>query len=229
MLIGGTILMGVLITSLAIGSFDVPETLQAFLLAARGLAPAAIPLALLVGFYRQSELRQRALLDAIPDLMVRFTRDGHVLDLRDEGSGLVRRPAVPWLGPGSTICCPGDVAATLLAAARRRSTPGPCRPSTCRSIKGHRAFESRITASGADEVTAIVRDFSEQRAAEEELRRSRARIVEATDTERRRLERDLHDGAQQRLSPRRSPFALHAPTSDRMPIPRWSRTCRRRR
>src|SRR5262249_7585796 len=33
----------------------------------------------------------------------------------------------------------------------------------------------------------------------EELRRSRARIVEAGDTERRRLERDLHDGAQQHL------------------------------
>ena len=33
----------------------------------------------------------------------------------------------------------------------------------------------------------------------EELRRSRARIVEAGDAERRRLERDLHDGAQQHL------------------------------
>ena len=33
----------------------------------------------------------------------------------------------------------------------------------------------------------------------EELRASRARIVEAGDSERRRLERDLHDGAQQRL------------------------------
>ena len=32
-----------------------------------------------------------------------------------------------------------------------------------------------------------------------EVVRSRARIVEATDTERRRIERDLHDGAQQRL------------------------------
>ena len=31
------------------------------------------------------------------------------------------------------------------------------------------------------------------------FRDSRARIVEATDAERRRLERDLHDGAQQRL------------------------------
>jgi signal transduction histidine kinase len=32
-----------------------------------------------------------------------------------------------------------------------------------------------------------------------ELKRSRARLVEAADTERRRLERNLHDGAQQRL------------------------------
>src|SRR4029077_15054002 len=32
-----------------------------------------------------------------------------------------------------------------------------------------------------------------------ELRESRARIVRAGDEERRRLERDLHDGAQQRL------------------------------
>jgi len=37
------------------------------------------------------------------------------------------------------------------------------------------------------------------RARVEELRASRARIVQASDTARRRLERDLHDGAQQRL------------------------------
>ena len=40
---------------------------------------------------------------------------------------------------------------------------------------------------------------AEARAQLEDLRSSRARIVEAGDAERRRLERDLHDGAQQRL------------------------------
>jgi signal transduction histidine kinase len=40
---------------------------------------------------------------------------------------------------------------------------------------------------------------AETRAQLEELRASRARIIETGDTERRRLERDLHDGAQQRL------------------------------
>ena len=42
-------------------------------------------------------------------------------------------------------------------------------------------------------------DITERKRQEEELRRSRARIVEAGDVERRRLERNLHDGAQQRL------------------------------
>jgi signal transduction histidine kinase len=40
---------------------------------------------------------------------------------------------------------------------------------------------------------------AELRANLDELRASRARIVEAADAERRRLERDLHDGTQQRL------------------------------
>jgi signal transduction histidine kinase len=64
---------------------------------------------------------------------------------------------------------------------------------------GRRELEARVSPSGPNEVTAIVRDFTDVRAVEAEVRRSRARIVEATDEERRRLERDLHDGAQQRL------------------------------
>jgi signal transduction histidine kinase len=57
-----------------------------------------------------------------------------------------------------------------------------------------------------DELTATARLAlenerlqAEVRARLEELRRSRARIVEAGDAHRKRLERDLHDGAQQRL------------------------------
>jgi PAS domain S-box-containing protein len=42
-------------------------------------------------------------------------------------------------------------------------------------------------------------DVTRRKRQEEELRASRARIVEAGDQERRRLERNLHDGAQQRL------------------------------
>jgi len=41
--------------------------------------------------------------------------------------------------------------------------------------------------------------MNERRRALEDVRRSRTRIVEAADVERRRIERDLHDGAQARL------------------------------
>jgi PAS domain S-box-containing protein len=46
---------------------------------------------------------------------------------------------------------------------------------------------------------AALRRHEIERARNEELRASRARIVEAADNARRRIERDLHDGAQQRL------------------------------
>jgi PAS domain S-box-containing protein len=42
-------------------------------------------------------------------------------------------------------------------------------------------------------------DVTERVRQEDELRRSRARIVDASDAERKRLERNLHDGAQQHL------------------------------
>ena len=42
-------------------------------------------------------------------------------------------------------------------------------------------------------------DVTARKAVEEEIRRSRARIILASDAERKRLERNLHDGAQQNL------------------------------
>jgi signal transduction histidine kinase len=60
-------------------------------------------------------------------------------------------------------------------------------------------------AAGEDDVAAM-RIFASRAAAELErrhqaaaLQRSRARVIEAADAERRRVGRDLHDGAQQRL------------------------------
>ena len=58
----------------------------------------------------------------------------------------------------------------------------------------------RSKLSAAEEVAEEnVRLDAELRARYDELRASRARIVSAADDARRKLERDLHDGAQQRL------------------------------
>jgi signal transduction histidine kinase len=72
---------------------------------------------------------------------------------------------------------------------------------------GHMAVMDAAPMSAEDEDVAALRIFASRAAAELERRhqaaallRSRARVIEAADSERRRVGRDLHDGAQQRLA-----------------------------
>jgi PAS domain S-box-containing protein len=58
---------------------------------------------------------------------------------------------------------------------------------------------TRVPLDGRPLFTAYLRDISERQQARQELLASRARIVEAGDHERQRIQRNLHDGAQQRL------------------------------
>jgi signal transduction histidine kinase len=71
---------------------------------------------------------------------------------------------------------------------------------------GHMAVMDAGPMLAADDDVAAMRIFASRAAAELErryqaaaLRRSRARVIEAADAERRRVGRNLHDGAQQRL------------------------------
>jgi PAS domain S-box-containing protein len=73
------------------------------------------------------------------------------------------------------------------------------------NARGERLVIAWRSAPVLDDAGRVVRivagglDVTERKRQEEELRASRARIVAAGDDERRRLERNLHDGAQQRL------------------------------
>ena len=145
--------------------------------------------------------RESALLDAIPDYVFRIRRDGTYLDFHAQLSNDVLDDRDRFVGSNVRDHLPADVAGELLATISLVLATEE--PATLAGQVEHRGvshpFESRIVKSGPDEVVTFVRDLTEWRAAEDELRRSRARAVEAALEERRRLERDLHDGAQQRL------------------------------
>jgi signal transduction histidine kinase len=143
--------------------------------------------------------RYRAVLQAMPDLMFRISRDGtyrgynapNTRDLFEEGV----------LGRKVQDRLPTELADRVLEAGQAAVDRG-----TPQMIEyeldfedGTRNYEARFAASGEDEFLMIVREITERKRQQVELEASRARIVAAGDDERRKLERNLHDGAQQRL------------------------------
>jgi signal transduction histidine kinase len=215
-LVAGTVMILGLAINLGRRILEVSDAPGDVLEAINELAPAAIPIALLIGFFRQSEARMQALIDAIPDRIIRITRDGLASNVRGVGAAPGASPTEQAVARTFDAMTP-EIDDTALAATRRALDEGGLHSFdiSIETPVGRRDLEARVTASGRDEATAIIRDFTDLRAIDAELRRSRARIVEVADAERRRLERDLHDGAQQRLvalslSLRRLRTTLHA-------------------
>ena len=148
---------------------------------------------------RATEIRNRALLDAIPDLMFRVSIDGRYVDYRAPSEwDLLDKEVI-----GKTVWqrLPEDLAERIMAAGRSAVEERRVQAFEYHLDFGDdmRHFEARLAASGEDEFVLIVRNITDRKVQEHELQASRARIVAAGDAERRRLERNLHDGAQQRL------------------------------
>ena len=148
---------------------------------------------------RQSESRYRALLNAIPDLMFRMSRDGTYLDFKGDRADLAVPPE-ELIGSNARDILPAEVAERLLRGIGQALDTGDVATGDYElTLDGvQRTFEARIVRDG-EEAVLIVRDISERKQQEGELRSSRVRLVRAGDEARRRLERNLHDGAQQRL------------------------------
>lgn len=150
---------------------------------------------------REAEARQRALLSVLPDLMFRLHRDGTYLEFAGDLTRLAT-PAEELLGANMVDILPAAVSQTLMECVERALESGELQTVEyrLRTYAGdERDFEARVVRAGADEVVTIVRDLTELKLAAQERRESTARVVAAEVAERDRLERNLHDGAQQRL------------------------------
>jgi PAS domain S-box-containing protein len=147
------------------------------------------------------EARHRALLDALPDLLLRLRADGTYLEATGDVSKLANPPDTV-VGSNVRTLLPPEIADQLMSCVAAALEAGSLATVEYRlrtHLGDERDFEVRIAPAGPDEVLAVVRDVTDLRQAMRDLTESRARIVATGDAERRRVERNLHDGAQQRL------------------------------
>jgi PAS domain S-box-containing protein len=173
---------------------------------------------------REHELqRERDITDtvlhAIPSLTVVVDDDGVIVDRDDESPDWAAvntafRDLLGWPDAAivhrpfhETIVGADDATAAAAAiASAARGIPSPPLESVWRTADGDDkviAWTAMQIADVTDRRPSLVfitgNDVTERRRQEDEIRASRARIIGATDEARRRLERNLHDGAQQRL------------------------------
>lgn len=119
------------------------------------------------------EARSRALLGAIPDLMLRIDAAGTYVDVHaNEPPELPLRP-LELVGRNVRDLAPPDVAEAILACAQQARESGEMRVVEYElELDGAvHACESRMVPSGDGEVVIIMRDFTDRRRADEELRR----------------------------------------------------------
>src|SRR3954452_24286565 len=161
------------------------------------------------------------LLEARTAAAVRFEEDGGVVVgswSHAEGTGIAVGTVVPYSEPASLVYrttheggriddyaeLPGDAARLTRLAGYRSAVMAPITADG--RLWGTLAVFSPRTNPFPPDAQQRLADFTnlvalalESAEAHDQLTASRARIVEASVAERRRLERNLHDGAQQRL------------------------------
>jgi signal transduction histidine kinase len=166
----------------------------------------ALALAVVAGAIAWGEWRARRMRSVVAGISLRLDRSAGAGGLRHAIARILGDPEldlVYTVGDGEHVDADG-VPAQPRQSERRTVTP---------LFSGGQAVASVVHRRGlldnpvlADEVVAAAglaleyeRLHAELLAQERKLRASRARVVAAGDSERRRLERNLHDGSQQRL------------------------------
>jgi PAS domain S-box-containing protein len=119
----------------------------------------------------QSEARLRALVEAMPDLMIRLDRDGTYLDVQGRETDLVAPPR-ELLGRRLEDVLPAEPADRIMRCVTRLR-PGHVETVeyTLRIGPLNRHFEARVASINSDEVVLIIRDISDRKRTELQIQR----------------------------------------------------------
>lgn len=116
--------------------------------------------------HRRSEGVSRAMLEAVPDLVFRFSSKGEYLDIRSHDPNGLVAPFQELLGRNLADFLPQDITASFLQAIEQALTTSTVQ--TCeyrlKVLSGDtREYEARIAQCTQTDVIAIVRDVTERR------------------------------------------------------------------
>ncbi|MCP4695742.1 MAG: PAS domain S-box protein [Gammaproteobacteria bacterium] len=148
---------------------------------------------------KASESRAVALLEAIPDMMFRLDSRGVYLDYQADESELYTQAEELIIGKNNRDILPPEYADFFDRVIRRTLDSGKMQTFEYQlpiSGRGLVDYEARMVKSGEDEVTAIVRDVSERKRAEEELTKYREHLEEMVEQRTAELQQEISERKQ---------------------------------
>jgi PAS domain S-box-containing protein len=155
---------------------------------------------------RAGEARMRGVLEGALDAIITIDFEGRVTGFNPAAERIFGVDAQEVMGRElAGVIVPPDLREDVARVIRTGDGRGLGRRVEVRGMRADGAefpaelSITRLPTKGPEAFAAHIRDITERVTMLDELRASRARVVEAADAERRRVERDLHDGAQQRL------------------------------
>ncbi len=130
---------------------------------------------------RKSEAKNRALVDAMPDNIFLIAREGTYLDAKTPGGVSVFGRPNDLIGKRMDQVLPPEVAAQWMRSMEQSLKTGQIQIFEYKLALNNawRDFEARLVVSSENEVLAIMRDITERKQAEEELRRAKEVAEEA--------------------------------------------------